>query len=230
MNVAVIPARGGSKRIPLKNIKKFYGKPIIAYSIEEAKRSELFDRILVSTDSEEIAELAKGYGAEIPFLRPANLSDDFTPAGSVIAHAVNWIQKGMGELSAVCCIHATAPFINKDDLIKAYNIFNSKKWDFVFSATLFVSPVQRAFTRMKTGGIKMFNPKHFATRSQDLPEAYHDAGMFYWGKVDAWLNNIITFSEKSTIVKIPPYCAVDIDTEEDWARAELFMESLKREE
>ncbi len=227
MNVAVIPARGGSKRIPRKNIKLFCGKPIIAYSIETAIRSDIFNKVIVSTDDREIATIAKNYGADVPFVRPAELADDFTTTGSVIAHAARRIQKEVGKLSAVCCIQATAPFIKKDDLIKAYNIFNTKKWNYVFTATSFVYPIQRAFMKLKEDGIKMLQPEHFLTRSQDLPETYHDAGQFYFGKTDAWLKNIITFSEKSTILTIPPYRAVDIDTEEDWIRAELIMELLK---
>ncbi len=230
MNIAVIPARGGSKRIPRKNIKSFYGKPMIAWSIEVALESGCFEQVIVSSDNEEIADVARSYGAEVPFIRPARLADDHTGNTQVIAHAVNWFQNQMGELSAVCCIHATAPFIKKIDLIKAYNIFNTNKWNYVFASTTFGYPIQRAFMKLETGGIKMFNPEHFETRSQDLREAYHDAGMFYWGKTDAWLGNIKTFSEKSTIIKIPPYRVVDIDTEEDWARAELIMEILQREE
>ena len=132
-------------------------------------------------------------------------------------------------MSTVCCIYATAPFIQKNDFIKAYDIFLTNKWEFVFAATSFVYPIQRAFVKLKTDGIKMFNPEHFETRSQDLPEAYHDAGLFYWGKTDAWLENIMTFSGQSTFVEIPHYCVVDIDTEEDWTRAELFMELLQKE-
>ena len=228
MNVALIPARGGSKRIPRKNIKFFCGKPIIAYSIETAFASKLFDKVIVSTDDKEIAETAKDYDAEVPFIRPAILSDDYTGTNAVIAHGVKWILEQGWELSAVCCIYATAPFMEKDDLIKAHDIFLTNKWKFVFSATSFVYPIQRAFKKLKTGGIKMFQPEHFQTRSQDLPAAYHDAGQFYFGKTEALLENIITFSEKSTIVTIPPYRAVDIDTEEDWIRAELIMELLKK--
>ena len=230
MNVALIPARGGSKRIPRKNIKFFCGKPIIAYSIETAFASKVFDKVIVSTDDKEIAETAKDYGAEVPFVRPASLSDDYTATNAVIIHGIKWFLDQGYRLNSVCCIYATAPLIQKDDLIKAHKIFLTNKWKFVFSATSFVYPIQRAFMKLETGGIKMFNPEHFETRSQDLNEAYHDAGMFYWGKTDAWLENIKTFSEKSTIIKIPPYRVVDIDTEEDWARAELIMEILQREE
>jgi len=226
MNVAVIPARGGSKRIPRKNIKSFCGKPIIAYSIETAITSKLFDKVIVSTDNKEIAETAKEYGAEVPFIRPAKLSDDYTGTNEVIVHGIKWIMDQGWEVSAVCCIYATAPFFQKDDLIKAYDIFLTNKWKFVFAATSFVYPIQRAFMKLKTDGIKMFNPEHFETRSQDLPEAYHDTGQFYWGKTDAWLKNTMAYSEQSTIVELPSYRVVDIDTEEDWIRAELIYKML----
>ena len=129
-------------------------------------------------------------------------------------------------MSTVCCIYATAPFIQKNDFIKAYDIFLTNKWKFVFAAISFVYPIQRAFMKLKTDGIKMFNPENFQTRSQDLPEAYHDAGQFYWGKTDAWLENAMAFSEKSTIVELPSYRVVDIDTEENWIRAELIYKML----
>jgi len=129
-------------------------------------------------------------------------------------------------LSTVCCIYATAPFIQKNDFIKAYDIFLTNKWKFVFAAISFVYPIQRAFMKLKTDGIKMFNPENFQTRSQDLPEAYHDAGQFYWGKTDAWLENAMAFSEKSTIVELSSYPVVDIDTEENWIRAELIYKML----
>ena len=145
MNVAVIPARGGSKRIPHKNIKEFCGKPIIAYSIETAITSKLFDKVIVSTDDKEIAETAKYYGAEVPFVRLASLSDDYTSIGDVMAHAVEWLQQNVEEISAVCLIYATAPLIQKDDLIKAYEIFKTNKWNSVFSGTKFSYPIQRAF-------------------------------------------------------------------------------------
>ena len=228
MNIAVIPARGGSKRIPKKNIKEFCGKPMISYSIDVAKSTGLFQDIIVSTDSEEITQVSKKYGANVPFTRPAELSDDFTTTGSVMAHAVNWIQENMGELSAVCCIYSTAPFIQRDDLIKGYNKLLTNKWEFVFSATSFVYPIQRAFMKLKKDGIKMFNPEHFETRSQDLPEAYHDAGQFYWGKPDTWLNEEAIFSESSTFHEIPNYRVVDIDTENDWKRAEILFKTIKQ--
>jgi len=226
MNVAVVPARGGSKRIPRKNIKEFCGKPMIAWPLEVAKESGLFDHIIVSTDDEEIAEVSRSCGAEVPFIRPEKLSDDYTVTSAVIRHAIKWILDQGWKVSSVCCIYATAPLMEKDDLIKAYDIFLSNKWEFVFPATSFVYPIQRAFMKLKTDGIQMFNPDHFKTRSQDLPVAYHDAGQFCWGKTDAWLEKRMSFSEKSTVVEIPSYRVVDIDTKEDWRRAELLYKML----
>ena len=226
MNVAVIPARGGSKRIPKKNIKPFCGKPIVAYSIETAIASKLFDRVIVSTDDKEIADTVIQYGAEVPFMRPADLSDDYIGTTPVVSHAVKWMMDQGYEVKSVCCIYATAPLIQKDDLIKAYDIILKNKWEYVFSATSFGYPIQRSFLKLKTDRIQMFYPEHFETRSQDLPEAYHDAGQFYWGKTDAWLENRTAFSGKSTIVVLPTYRVVDIDTEEDWKRAEFVYKML----
>lgn len=226
--VAIIPARGGSKRIPRKNIKPFLGKPIIAYSIETAKNSELFDRIVLSTDSEEIAEVAAKYGAEVPFKRPVELADDHTGTSEVIAHAVNWMREQSWKINAVCCIYATAPFIQPGDLVQGYNTLKSEDWDFVFVATEYVSPIQRSFRIQQDGSVRMFFPEQFESRSQDLPKAYHDAGQFYWGKPEAWVENRIVFSEKSTALIIPHYRVQDIDTEEDWRRAEIIFKMMQK--
>ena len=226
---AVIPARGGSKRIPRKNIKPFLGKPIIAYSIEVAVTSKLFEKVIVSTDDDEISGIAEEYGAEIPFHRPAELSNDQIGNTKVIAHSVNWMQQQEWKVDAVCCIYATAPFIQSNDLHSAYDIFQSNKWDFVFAVTEYVYPIQRSFRLLKNGSVKMMSPENFPKRSQDLEISYHDAGQFYWGKPEAWIENRIVFSEKSTIVNIPPYRAVDIDNEEDWKRAELLYKLLGKE-
>ena len=225
-NICVIPARGGSKRIINKNIKDFCGKPMIAHSITMAKRTGLFKDIIVSTDSNAIAKLSKDYGANVPFIRPAKLGNDFVSTGAVMAHAARWLCDNLKELSSVCCVYATAPLINEDDLIRAYKIFKNNNWDYVFSASLFDYPIQRAFMKLEKGGIQMFSPHYFETRSQDLPEAYHDAGQFYWGKTDAWLKNSMSFSINSTVVEIPSYRVLDIDTIEDWKRAELMYNIL----
>ena len=222
MKIAVIPARAGSKRIHRKNVKLFCGKPIIAYSIQAAIASGLFDQVVVSTDSHEIAEIAIKYGATIPFIRPDELSDDFSTTGQVIAHAVSWFQKQQFRLDLVCCIYATAPLMLKSDLIGAHQIFNNNEWDYVFSASKFSYPIQRGFALTETNGLKMFNPEHFTTRSQDLIQSYHDAGQYYFGTPEAWVNNSPLFSEKSTIYELPYWRAQDIDTLEDWEMAELL--------
>ena len=191
---AVIPARGGSKRIPKKNIKTFLGKPIISYSIKKAISSQLFEKVIVSTDDDEIACIAKRYGAEVPFVRPAKLSDDYTGSSKVVAHSVNWMHQHGFRVDALCCIYATAPFIRSNDLGMAYNIFKSNKWDFVFTATEYVYPVQRSFRLLKNGSVKMMSPKNYPKRSQDLEVFYHDVGQFYWGKPESWLEYKIVFS------------------------------------
>lgn len=222
MKVAVIPARGGSKRIPRKNIKFFFGKPMIAWSIETAIASKLFDRIIVSTDDPEIAEVARNYGAEVPFLRPDDLSNDYAGTTEVIAHATQWlIDQGL-SISAVCCIYATAPFVQVQDLIRGLQVLESGFWSYTFSATDFAAPIFRAFMESSEGGIEMFFPEHFLTRSQDLPRALHDAGQFYWGQPSAWLEGKRIFDRHSLPIIIPRWRVQDIDSEEDWIRAEMI--------
>lgn len=222
MNIAIIPARGGSKRIPRKNIKTFCGKPMIAWSIEAAKKANLFDRIIVSTDDEEIAKVAKKWGAEVPFMRPAELSNDFVGTTEVIAHATKWAQDQGWSIKAVCCIYATAPFVQKDDLQHGLDALCSGPWAYAFTATEFAAPVFRSFKQVESGGIEMFFPEHFSTRSQDLPMALHDAGQFYWGRPNAWLSGARIFDRHSTPVFIPRWRVQDIDTVDDWVRAEML--------
>jgi N-acylneuraminate cytidylyltransferase len=219
----VIPARGGSKRIPGKNIREFAGKPIIGYSIECALRSGLFDRVIVSTDDQEISRVARALGAEVPFERPAEFSGDHADTAGVIAHATGFLQASGVDPSAVCCIYATAPFVREQDLRSGLAILETGAWQFVFSATTFAAPIHRSFWENAQGGLEMFFPEYSATRSQDLPEAMHDAGQFYWGRAQAWLDRIKIFDKHSTVVKIPRWRALDIDTEEDWAQAETMM-------
>ena len=227
MKICIIPARGGSKRIRKKNIKLFNGKEIIYYSIKCALNSKLFDRVIVSTDDPEIASVSRKYGAEIPFIRPKNISDDKTGTGEVIKHAINYVQKEGILTFDVCCIYATAPFIQTKDLIDAYKIFKTKKWDFVFPATEFNYPIFRSFEKLKDSSIKMFYPKFYNSRSQDLKTAYHDAGQFYWGKQQAWKTGAKFFSNKTTFLQIPNWRVNDIDTIEDWKRAEIIYKLIK---
>lgn len=225
MRVAIIPARGGSKRIPRKNIKPFAGLPIIAYSIKAALESNLFDRIIVTTDDEEIADVARSFGAEIPFIRPKELSDDHTATIPVIAHAVQTLQK-QSVIHAACCIYATAPFIRSQDIVTAYNALITQNKHYAFPVTTFPFPIFRGVKRDDAGNIEMFWPQHFATRSQDLEEAYHDVGQFYWGTPDAWLEGKSIFSEAATTIVLPRHLVQDIDTPEDWHRAELMHKAL----
>jgi len=227
LRIAVIPARGGSKRIPRKNIRLFAGQPMIAYSIAAAQQSRLFERVIVSTDDEEIGNVAKSYGAEVPFLRPSNLSDDQTGTTEVVAHAIEWLNDaGVCDVASICCIYATAPFIRQDDITLGLRILESGNWQYVFAATDFAAPIFRSFRRSPTGGLEMFFPEYFPARSQDLPEALHDAGQFYWGKPAAWLSKAKVFDRLSTVVLLPRWRVHDIDTEDDWVRAELISAAV----
>jgi pseudaminic acid cytidylyltransferase len=226
VNVAVIPARGGSKRIPRKNIRLFAGKPMIAYSIETALRSSLFEEVIVSTDDEEISRIARDYGAAVPFRRPANLADDHTGTTEVVAHAVRWLNGQSRAPAAVCCIYPTAPFLRAEDLRRALALLEGGSWQYVFAATAYAAPIFRSFRRAADGGVEMFFAEHFNTRSQDLPEALHDAGQFYWGRPQAWLSSLRVFDRHSSVIEIPRWRVQDIDTEEDWLRAELLAPSV----
>lgn len=222
MNVAVIPARGGSKRIPRKNIRIFAGKPIIAYSIEAAIACASFDRVLVSTDDEEIAAVAQSFGAEVPFLRPKSLADDFTGTNAVVRHALLWLQEQGAPAAYACCIYATAPFIQPHFLRQGFERLVATGKSFAFSVTSFPFPIQRALRITADGGVEPFYPEHRFTRSQDLEEAYHDAGQFYWGSAAAFLGDAVVFSPASLPVVLPRHLVQDIDTHEDWERAELM--------
>ncbi|MFT5211950.1 MAG: pseudaminic acid cytidylyltransferase [Flavobacterium sp.] len=220
MAICVIPARGGSKRIPRKNIKGFHGKPMIQWSIEAAKASNVFDNIIVSTDDDEIGQIAESLGALVPFKRPLDLSDDYTNTTDVIAHASNWSKNEGLDSAVVCCLYATAPFVQPSDLAEAYRIISTEDWQYVFSVGEYSSPILRSFEQEKSGGVKMFFPEYFETRSQDLPAAFFDAGMFYMATSNAWINNLRVFDEHSFPLKIPSWRIQDIDTPEDWERAE----------
>jgi pseudaminic acid cytidylyltransferase len=226
MNMAVIPARGGSKRIPRKNIKLFAGKPMIAYAIEVAKQSGLFAHVVVSTDDEEIAATARTFGAETPFLRPLQLADDHTPTVPVIAHAVTACENLGWQFDYVCCIYPCVPFIRQDDLKSALDLLrNVDSAQYSFPVTEFPSAIQRALRRQESGLVAPFHPEYELTRTQDLEPAYHDAGQFYWGHKRAWLNNQKIHSSGVGLV-IPNCRVVDIDSPEDWQRAEAIHRAL----
>lgn len=200
---------------------------MIAYSIAAARQSGLFGRVIVSTDDREIAAVAEQLGAEAPFLRPPELSDDRTGTTEVVAHAIEWLNAdGMSELSSVCCIYATAPFVAHEDIMRGLEILESGNWQYVFAATPYAAPIFRSFCKDSSGGLKMFYPEHFSTRSQDLPEALHDAGQFYWGRPAAWLSKARVFDRLSTVVELPRWRVQDIDTEDDWRRAEIIAATI----
>jgi len=227
MNIAIIPARGGSKRIPRKNIKEFCGKPMIAWSIEAAKASGLFDHVIVSTDDVEIAGVARLYGAEVPFIRPVELSDDHVGTDAVVKHAVEWAVGNLGMVNYVCTIYATAPFIKPTDLTAGLSLLSRTGAQIAFTATSFPFPIQRAIKITKNKRIAMFQPEHYLTRSQDLEPAYHDAGQFYWATLEAVLNAVSAFSEAAVPLILPRYQVQDIDTNEDWVRAELMFDAWR---
>jgi N-acylneuraminate cytidylyltransferase len=224
--VAVIPARGGSTRIPRKNIRPFAGKPIIAYSIAAARDCGLFERIIVSTDDEEIASVARTWGAETPFVRPAELSDDHTGTNEVAAHTLAWLADLGQPATMACCIYATAPFITPADLRRGYELLTSTGRNFVFAASTFAFPIQRAFRILPDGGVVPFCTNWIEYRSQDLEEAYHDAGQFYWGRAEAFRAGLPLFAGHSAPIILPRHRVQDIDTSEDWARAELMYAAL----
>jgi pseudaminic acid cytidylyltransferase len=225
MNLAIIPARGGSKRIPGKNIKSFAGKPLIAYSIEAAIDSAEFTKIIVSTDSQVVADIAISYGAEVPFLRPENLSDDYVGTGPVTKHAIEYCMQHFFEPRYCCCIYATAPFLTSYFLKQGVqSLTEQKEKAYAFSVSSFPFPVQRALKKSAEGVMPMY-PESIAKRSQDLEEAYHDAGQFYWGRTSAYLQKKPMFSEHSIPIILPRHLVQDIDTPEDWQRAELMYQA-----
>ena len=223
--VAIIPARGGSKRIPRKNIRPFLGKPLIAYSIETARKSGLFDRVIVSTDDEEIAEVAKAWGAEVPFVRPKELADDFTGTRAVTRHALAWFESRGERFDFACTIYATAPLLEAEDLVRGYEALANSDAARAFAATSMPFPIWRTFAITPEGRAKMFWPEHSASRSQDLEEAYQDAGQFYWERVGAPQSEI-AFDEDAIPVLLPRWRVQDIDTLEDWERAEKLYTLL----
>lgn len=226
MNIAIIPARGGSKRIPRKNIKLFCGKPMIVWSIETALNSGCFDRVIVSTDDAEIAEVAKKAGAEVPFFRPTELADDFASTEDVIIHAVQTLDKSGKPPELICCIYPTAPLLQPESLQHGLTLLQQKHLHYALSVASYAYPIQRALRLDQDSRLEMFQPEHRDARSQDLTPAYHDAGQFYWGTRRAWLERQVIFGSNSAAVVLPRYRVTDIDTEEDWICAELMFRML----
>lgn len=226
--VAIIPARGGSKRIPGKNLKAFRGEPIILHSIRTALGSGLFERVIVSTDDEQIAGFARAHGAEVPFMRPADLADDHATTASVIVHALRRLQAQGQAVELACCIYATAPLLQARYLREGRELLRAHPTrSYAFSVCGFGFPVQRALGLNEEGALTALYPQFRETRSQDLPAAFQDAGQFYWGRTEAWLRGDAVFSECSLPVILPRHLVQDIDTEEDWRRAEFLHAALQ---
>ena len=223
-NIAIIPARSGSKRITKKNIKLFNGRPIISYAISAAIECKLFDRVIVSTDSEEIALISKEYGAEAPFIRPKELADDYTGTVPVMKHAIETCEELGWKITLACCIYPCVPLIKIEDLKNVYSFLIENNGDYSYPVTEFNSPVQRALRQDNSGQMSMLDSSNQFTRSQNLEKAYYDVGQFYWGKKDAWINESDVLNGYGYV--IPNWRVVDIDTPEDWIRAELISKSL----
>jgi len=225
MNIAVIPARGGSKRIPRKNIRVFDGRPMIAYAIAAARESGLFEHVIVSTDDDEIAAVACQHGATVPFRRPAELADDQTTTVPVIAHAANWfVQQGQAP-DAVCCIYPCVPLLRAEDLRAAHALFVERGADYVYPVVPFHSSPWRGMRKPEHGPMEFVYPEYELTRTQDLERCYYDAGQFYWGKASAWRIGLRMHSNGHGW-EMPAHRVVDIDTPEDWLRAELIARAI----
>jgi len=221
-NICIIPARGGSKRIPKKNIKNFLGRPIIKYSIEAAFETGLFKDVIVSTDNHEISKLSSQLGASIPFIRPKSISDDFSGITEVVAHSIAYLKLNNIKIDNICCLFATAPFVKVEEIKKGFQLLNLVKKDrFIFTAAKFSFPIQRSFCLDRNKLALPFDKFATNERSQDLKDYFHDAGQFYWGKPEAWLSNKNFFEESMPLI-IPSWRVQDIDTLEDWQRAELI--------
>jgi pseudaminic acid cytidylyltransferase len=226
MNIAIIPARGGSKRIPRKNIKLFYGKPIIAYVIETAIKSKLFDEVMVSTEDEEIADIAKSYGASVPFMRTNENANDFAGTGDVITEVLMQLKKEGKFFESACCIYPTAPFISLLSLKTTFSLLTQNKYDSVFPICAFSYPILRSLILNDKGKVEMKWPEFMNARSQDLPTFYHDAGQFYWLNVESFLKKKLLFSDNSGVFVLNELEVQDIDNETDWALAELKYQLL----
>ena len=226
MSVCVIPARGGSKRIPRKNLRLFEDVPLIGRTIRTLAKSDEIDKIIVSTDDPEIADVAVAFGASVPFYRPSRLSDDFATTKQVMCHAIDELKKIGINCEHVCCVYPTAVFLRPKDLDEALKLFRTGLWQCVMTATPFSSPVQRAFKKVSGGGIEMLFPKAYSNRSQDTETCYHDAGQFYWATQQTWQSEAPLFGPQTTFVEIPSWASCDLDTESDWIDMELKARAL----
>ena len=220
-NLAIIPARGGSKRIPRKNIREFLGKPVMAYSIHAALESKLFDEVMVSTEDPEIAEAAVKYGAKVPFFRSEENANDFATTVDVLLEVLDEYAKQNTRFEYGCCLYPAAPFTRPDQLKKGFDLLKEKKADCVFPVVAFSHPVWRGFRTDGNGRAQFLFPEHADTRTQDLERVYHDAGQWYWFSTEALLAGNKLFTDKTYTIELPGTEVQDIDHETDWALAEM---------
>jgi N-acylneuraminate cytidylyltransferase len=223
MNIAVIPARGGSKRIPRKNIKLFNGLPVISYAIAAARESAVFEQIIVSTDDEEIAQIATSFGASVPWMRQKNLADDYATTTSVMQDAIDKLDATLKNLQYVCCIYPATPLLSPTLIEEGLRVLKEGDWDYVLTGSELRTPPERALVMGTNKEILMRFPEYEVSRTQDFSPAYYDAGQFYWGKKTAWQSGLPPLTSKSTILELPRELAVDIDTLADWHYAELMF-------
>ena len=223
-SVCLVPARGGSKRVPGKNVRDFCGVPMIRRSIDAARASGCFSRIVVSTDDARIADVAREAGAEVPFERPARLADDHATTLDVVRHALDALEADGAPPEALCCLYATAPFVRPADLVAGREALAGA--DFSMTVTRYAFPIRRALRLNAAHALEMLEPEHYATRSQDLEEALHDAGQFYWGTPAAWRSPASFFERRVAPVELPRWRVLDIDTPEDWTHAEALFRAL----
>jgi len=222
-----MPARGGSKRIPGKNIREFLGRPLISYPVRAAKESGIFDRIIVSTDSKEIARISVDAGAEVPFMRPAELSDDHTPTNPVLMHAIDWLRNNGTVPEFFCCMYAN-PFITAENLRESCRLMRERRISSVIPVATFPFPIFRAFKKTPAGNIEFVYPEYSMTRSQDLPEACHDVGQFYWCNTGKFIETGRMLQPDTLPYMIDRHLCQDLDNLEDWALAEKLFETFMR--
>lgn len=225
-SVIIIPARGGSKRIAGKNIRNFAGKPMIAYAIQAALDAKVADRVIVSTESEEIARIARQWGAEVPFIRPLELADDQTPTSPVILHAIDELEKNDYSADYICCLYATTPFVQPHQIKCGLQMVTSGTAMSTCTVARFPSSIWRGLRLNNEDCLEAIWPEHRPARSQDLPESYYDAGQFYWAKTANYRQTRSFLGKGCKPIILPRYLAIDLDTLEDWYTAELIFTAL----
>ena len=228
-NLAIIVGREGSKRIKNKNFKKFHGKIVIEWSLDAVEKTNLFDNIIISTDKKKIEISNIRINKYIKFQRPKKYSTDKSTTIDAVNHSIKWFIKNLYKPKYVCCIYACSPLIDPKNIISAYTKIKSNKWNFVTSAAKYQHPIERSFKIDSMSSIKMNSPKNYSKRTQMFLDNYHDAGQFYWGKVDSWLNKKNFFDSRSTIEEIDSMKVVDIDTKEDWKKAQSIFKYINYE-